>query len=610
MSAPSAAPAASAAPKAAASLPGLLLDRAQASPSGVAMRQKELGIWRETSWGEYGERAADIGLGLVELGVRAGERVAVQSSNRHEWLLVDTAVQGIGAASVGLYPSSPHVQVEQLLRHSESMVLIAENEEQLDKALEVRGRLPNLEKIVVVDTRGIRQITDPMIISLNELEATGRQRGRDEWADRVRALDPDDTATIVYTTGATGVPKGAMLSHTNLVAAGASTAEAFGARPSDDLFSYLPMCHAVERVCSSAASLSAGCTVNFGEGAASFALDIAEVQPTIFLGVPGVWEQMATTVATRIQATGRVQRFAYNFWTKSGTKSAQRRQKGGGAGLRGRLGSLELYRSLRKKLGMQRVRVAVSTAAPVSRAALDFFWSIGVPVREGYGLTEFTGLATLNPPDDVTIGTVGTPLSNVELDVRPDGEVVLRGPTVFAGYFRDRGHSPAVDSDGWLLTGDLGEIRDGHLVLTGRKKSLILTAGGSNVSPAALERRLVSSPYIARAVVVDVGDRLGALLQIETATVAPWAREKDLPFKTFADLVGLPEVRDLVGGVVAEVNADVSDVEQISGYRLLDVQLDEADGHLTAMGEVRRDVVVETFATDVAALRGTGGESA
>lgn len=609
MTAPSATPAAPASRGSAGSLPGLLLERAEASPAGVAMRQKELGIWREIPWSEYADRAADIGLGLVELGVRAGERVAIQSSNRYEWLLTDAAVQGIGAVSVGLYPSSPPAQVETLLRHSESMVLIAENEEQLDKAVEVRGNLPNLERIVVVDTRGIRQLTDPMVVSLNELEATGRQRGRHEWAERVRALDPDDAAAIIYTTGATGVPKGAMLTHTNLSAAGATAAEAFGARPSDDLYSYLPMSHAVERVCSSAAGLHAGYTVNFGEGAESFALDIAEVQPTIFLGVPGVWEQMAETVNSRMASSGWLQKWAYNFWAKSGAKSARRRQKGGGPGLTGRLGSLEVYRAIRKKLGLQRARVAVSTAAPVDRETLEFFWSIGVPVREGYGITEFTGLATLNPVDDVRVGTVGVPLTDVEVDVRADGEVALRGPTVFKGYFRDRGNAPVVDSDGWLLTGDLGEIDDGYLAITGRKKSLILTAGGSNVSPAALQRRLVASPYVARALVVDCDDRLGALIQVEPATVAPWAREHDLAVKTFADLVALPEVRELIGEVVADVNGDVSDVEQLTSFDLLTRQLDEAEGHLTAIGEIRRDVVAEAFADEIAALRSGGGES-
>ncbi|MEZ5170129.1 MAG: AMP-binding protein [Acidimicrobiia bacterium] len=590
-------------------LPGLLLQRVDASPTGVAMRQKELGIWREISWSEYADRAADIGLGLVELGVRAGERVAIQSSNRYEWLLTDAAVQGIGAVSVGLYPSSPSAQVEALLRHSESMVLIAENEEQLDKVLEARGSLANLEKVVVIDTRGIRQLTDPMVVSLHELEATGRQRGRQEWAERVRALDPDDTAAIVYTTGATGVPKGAMLTHRNLSTAGATTAEAFGAHPSDDLYSYLPMSHAVERVCSSAAGLQAGCTVNFGEGAQSFAIDIAEVQPTIFLGVPGVWEQMATGVEARMAESGRIQRWAYNVWTKSGARSAPRRQKGGGPGLKGRLGSLEINRSLRKKLGLQRARVAVSTAAPVAPEAVEFFWSIGVPVREGYGITEFTGLATLNPADDVRVGTVGVPLRGVEADIRSDGEIALRGPTVFKGYFRDRGTTPVVDSDGWLLTGDLGEVDDGYLAITGRKKSLILTAGGSNVSPAALERRLVASPFIARALVVDCDDRLGALIQVEPATVAPWARERDLVVKGFADLIALPEVREMIDEVVADVNGEVSDVEQLARFELLTRQLDEADGHLTAIGEIRRDVVTEAFADEIAALRSGSGES-
>ncbi|MCZ7530701.1 MAG: AMP-binding protein [Acidimicrobiia bacterium] len=467
-----------------ATLPALLLDHAGARPKAAALRQKELGIWREVSWEEYASRAAGIGLGLVELGVRAGERVAIQSSNRHEWLLADAGIQGIGAVSVGLYPTSPPAQVEFLLRHSESMVLIAENEEQLDKALEVRGSLPNLEKIIVVDTRGIRELVDPMLMSLDELEAVGRQRTREEWAERVRALEPSDTAAIIYTSGATGRPKAAMLSHANLVAAATATAEAFGAKPSDEVFSYLPMCHAVERVCSSAAALEAGYTVNFGEGAESFTIDMAEVQPSIFLGVPRIWEQLASSLLTRIEASGRVQRSVFNFWVKRGAKAAERQRHGRGRGFWDLLGRFELYRSVRKKLGLRRARVAISTAAPVAPSALEFFWSIGVPVREGYGLTEFTGLATLNPSDDVRIGGVGTALSGVEVRILDDGEVVLRGPTIFGGYFRDSGSERVVDGEGWLRTGDLGILDDDHLTITGRKKAVIITSGvGTSLRP-------------------------------------------------------------------------------------------------------------------------------
>ncbi len=580
------------------SLPDLLLEHAAARPHGVAMRQKELGIWRQVTWSEYAQRAADLGLGLLEAGVVAGDRVAIHSSNRHEWVLADIAIQGIGAATVGIYPTNPPAAVEHLLRHSETTLLIAENEEQLDKALEVRHRLPNLRTISVIDTRGIRDLSDPMLVSFEELEALGRQRAREEWRDRVSRIEPDATATIVYTAGTTGLPKGAMLTHANLRTAGQSAAQALGAGPDDEVISYLPLSDVAERLVSVVAALAAGYVVNFGEGGDSFAMDIQEVQPTMFLGVPRFWDKLTTGVETRIAGTTRLKRACYRFAVARGRRVATRRRKGKRGGAAAFLAWLVAGRSLRAKLGFGRTRVALSGAAPIAPRILEELWSFGVPVREGYGLTEGTGVATLDPASDVRIGSVGVALPGVEVRLREDGEVLLRGDTVFAGYFRDEDATRAAkEPDGWLHTGDVGELgEDGHLTITGRKKDLIITAGGKNVSPAAIESLIKASPLIREAVVVGDGRKyLTALLAIEPGTVSAWAGRRRLEFTSFEDLAAHPEVHELVAQVIADVNGHLAEAEQIKRFELLPEELDEDAGQVTATEKVRRAAIAEQF---------------
>lgn len=593
------------------SMPDLLLQHAAARPRGVAMRQKELGIWRQITWGEYAQRAADIGLGLLECGVTAGDRVAIQSSNRHEWALADVAIQGIGATTVGVYATNPAPAVEYLLRHSETTALIAENEEQLDKALEVRARLPNLRKIVVIDTRGIRELSDDMMLSLEELEVLGRQRVRDEWRDRVRRLEPGAPATIVYTAGTTGPPKGAVLTHANLSAAGRDAARALAAVHADEVISYLPISDVAERLLSVVTALAAGYVVNFGEGAESFELDVREVQPTLFLGVPRVWERMLAGVDARIERTSRIKRAFFRFAVARGRRVAMRRQKGKGGGVRALLASLAAGRSLRAKLGLARARVALSGAAPIAPRILEQLWSFGIPVREAYGFTEGTGIATLNPASDVRIGSVGVAVPGVELRLREDGEVLVRGDAVFAGYFRDEDATRAAkDADGWLHTGDVGELDgDGYLTITDRKKDIIITAGGKNVAPAAIENLAKVSPFVREAIVVGDGRKhLVALVAIDPDAVSAWAGRRGLDFTSYEDLATHPEVRELVAGVIADVNSRVAEVEQVKRFELLTSELDVEAGQLTPTDKVRRAAVTEQFAEVIERMYAEPGE--
>ncbi len=579
-----------------------LLEHARERPGEVAMREKHRGVWREWTWERYARRVADVAAGLRALGVGPGDRVAIHAENRPEWVVADLAVQGLGACTVGIYPTSPAAEVEYVLAHSEASVLIAEDEEQLDKALEVRSRLPLLRHVVVVDPRGV----SPDLPTFASLEQGGSGTLA-AYEESVEALDPEATAILVYTSGTTGPPKGAMISHANLVAAG-RTSVALGAVRDDEVLSYLPLCHVAERLISVIDGVWAGLVVNFGEGGPSFPNDLRDVQPTVFLGVPRVWEKMLATVEIRMADASRLKRLLYRACLRQGRRIAPRRMAGR-LTVADRLVlavcELLVFRALREKLGMARVRVPLSGAAPIAPQVLEYLWAVGIPVREGYGQTENTAICTLTPADDIRLGAVGTALPDVEVRIAPDGEILTRSAGVFQGYLGDPvATKAAVDEDGWLHTGDVGELDpDGFLRITDRKKDIIITAGGKNISPSEIENRLKVSPYVREAVVV--GDRrkyVTALIGIELDTVGNWASRRGLAYTTYADLSAKEEVRQLIDGVVREANAELAQVERIKRFTLIGKELDHSDGELTATQKVKRRAMEQRFAAEIEAM--------
>jgi len=602
--------------QAAASLPGWLLEHAERRARGVALRQKHAGVWREHTWADYARRVARVAAGLRALGIEPGDRVAIHSENRVEWVITDLAVQGIGAITVGVYPTSPPPAVEYVLSHSGAKLLVAEDQEQVDKVSAVRAALPDLRHVAVLDTRGLNELGDGML-SFAELERLGERDGDEVAEAELRAsvarLAADDVAVIVYTSGTTGPPKGAMLTHANLVAAGEVGRIAFGVGPRDEVLSYLPLCHVAERLFSVVDALSCGYVVDFGGQSETFVQDLRDVQPTFFLGVPRVWEKLLAGTEIKMADASWIKRAFYRFWLVRGRSVAKRRRT------RGRLsgvdavvylfGWLFVYRALRDKIGMRRVRTALSGAAPIAPDVLEWFWAIGVPIREAYGQTENTAICTVMPADDVRIGTVGRPVPGVELTVADDGEILTRSVGVFAGYFRDDEATRAtVDPEGWLHTGDVGSVdADGYLTITDRKKDLIITAGGKNVSPQHIENLLRVSPFIREAIVV--GDRrpyLTALIGVETDTLCEWCLRRGLTYTTYRDLIELPEVRELVGEIVAATNAELAQAEQIKRFELLGVELDEDAGQLTATQKVKRAAIAQEFADDIEGLYPSG----
>ncbi|MCC8244175.1 AMP-dependent synthetase/ligase [Saccharothrix luteola] len=587
-------------------------DRAARTPDAVALRAKDFGIWREVSWARYWAQAELVGHALLALGVDAGDRVAIHSENRREWLYTDIGAAAVRAVTVGLYPTNPAAEVAYLLSHSATRVLIAEDQEQVDKALAVLDALPDLERIVYIEPRGIRHRYDnPKLLSWDDFLAMGaehRERNPDAVARRMREVEADDVMTLIYTSGTTGPPKGAMLTVANVEFAVQSLVEGGGfteppPSPKDITLSYLPLCHVAERIFTTWFSASAGVQVHFAESIETVQANLREVQPTILFGVPRIWEKVLAAITISASSATWLKRATTRFWLRVADGLGDHLVRNGGrhtvgTRLKYGIGWLFCFRALKARIGLRHVRYAASGAAPISPQVLRFFMGIGVPMHEVYGMTENSAVATGNRPGRVKLGTVGEPHPGVELRIADDGEIQTRHAGVFAGYWRDEEATRrAMTPDGWLRTGDVGEWVDGkHVRITDRMKDIIITAGGKNVAPSEVENALKSSPYIKEAIVL--GDRrpyLVALIGIEYDTVGHWARQRRITYTTYRDLAEKDEVRELVQGIVTEVNGRFATVEQVKKFRMLPKELDHEDGELTATQKVKRSALAKVF---------------
>ena len=588
-------------------------DHAREMPDAVAMREKDFGIWQEITWTEYWEHLQLVGHALLSLGVEPGDRVAIHSENRPEWLMTDMGAMTVRAASVGIYPTNPASEVAYLLENSGARVLVAEDQEQVDKTLSVLDGCPGLKHIVYLEPRGIRGRYDhPALMSWEQFLDRGRehqQQHPDAVDLRMAEAREDDLATLIYTSGTTGPPKGAMLSVANvefaikvLVLEGAFTEPP--PNPRDLLLSYLPLSHVAERIFTTWFNAAAGTQVNFAESIETVPQNLREVQPTILFGVPRIWEKLLAGVESRLSGASRLKRLNARFWLSVADGIGKDLVRTGGrhtasTRIRYAVGWLFLYRALKERLGMAKVRYAASGAAPIAPDVLRFFMGIGVPMHEVYGMTENTAVATGNRPGRVKLGTVGEAHPGVEVRVDEEtGEILTRHAGTFMGYWRNEKATRAMlTEDGWLHTGDVGEWVDGtHLKITDRMKDIIITAGGKNVSPSELENALKASPYVREAMVVGDGRRhLCALIGIELDTVGEWAQRKQIGYSTYRDLSEKPEVVELVDGVVKEVNDRFSRVEQIKAFRLLPKELDHEDGELTATQKVKRSAISKAF---------------
>jgi long-chain acyl-CoA synthetase len=568
------------------------------------MREKVYGIWRDISWKEYGEMAKKVALGLRSLGLEDGDRVAIASENNPEWMYCDHGTLLAGGLSVGVYPTDSVAQVEYIVNHCSAKFYVAENEEQLDKILEVREHTPSVRRIVVLDSEGLRHFSDPIVTRFDELVMLGEEFDRADQSlfPKLRSIaKPEDTAILVYTSGTTGPPKAAMLTHFNLLSAVDAWNFVVDAAPSDDILTYLPLCHVAERIFSGFGPLRGGYVINFAEELDTVPQNFREVSPTIFFAVPRFWEKFYSALVLRLKNSTYFQQLAFETAMAIGRKVSDCVLAGEKPSpwLRGmfRIADYAVLGNVKRFIGLDRARIAISGAAPVSPDLLKFFHSMGVDMREGYGQTESTGPVTVHRPGKVKFGTVGTPIPGFEVRIADDGEILIKGPGVFHGYYGEPEKTAETVVDGWLYTGDVGTIdEESNLIITDRKKDIIITAGGKNVTPSEIENQLKFSPYVNDAVVIGDGRKyLTALIMIDDENVMQYAQDNRIPFTTYASLTESPEVIKLIEGEVDKVNKRFARVESIKAFRLISVVLTTDDDEITPTGKLKRKLVSETF---------------
>jgi len=599
-------------------LPAMFLECLRLRGDRVAVRQKERGIWEQTTWSEVGVIAREITGGLADLGVAPGEVVSILANSRREWLYADLGVLCAGAVTNGIYPTDAPAQCEYILIDSSSVGIFVEDEEQLDKILLIRERLPLLRWIVVFDMQGLQGFEDPMVMSLEALRARGRAHARahpGEFDRRAASRRPEDLAVLVYTSGTTGKAKGAMISHRNITGSiHHATRNGFDFRDTDDTLMFLPMCHVLGRLIT-LVGVYTGSVTNFAERPDTVAENIREVAPTIMFSVPRLWEKFHSAVTLSVNEASALQRAAYGAAIAVGMQVADCYLEGravpGWLRLRYRLAHWLVLDNVRRMIGLHRTRLAGTGAAPISPELIRWYLALGVPMVEAWGQTELSGVGTFNPITRIRLGSIGKAVSHVELRLSPEGELLARGETVFMGYLNQPEKTAETLRDGWLHTGDVCTVdEEGYYRITDRMKDIIITAGGKNVTPSEIENELKFSPYITDAVVV--GDRrpyLTALIMIDQDNVEQFAQDRSVPFSDFASLCRSPEVEALIASEVDRVNRQFARVEQVKAFRLIDRQLTAEDEELTPTMKLKRALVQRKYAELVASMY-AGGKAA
>jgi long-chain acyl-CoA synthetase len=569
----------------------------------TAFREKRLGIWRATSWRDYGDRAKWTGLGLVSLGLRRGEVVSILAETKPEWLYADMGVMGAGGVSNGIYPTDAPKQVEYILKDSGSRFLFVDNEEQLDKYLDVREHCPQIRNVIIFDLEGLAGFRDPQVLSFDELLALGRKYEADHpelWDELVNTSDPEQLALLVYTSGTTGPPKGAMLCHRNVLFQ-LDNADAFiPLQVGGEQLAFLPLCHIAERTFTAFLPLRSGAVANFAESLETVPDNLREVAPTLFFAVPRIWERLYSGIVIRMKEATWIGRVAYAWAVRTGLAVAERRLEGRepspGLALLFRLADRLVLENIKRSMGMHRVRYAGTGAAPIAPDLIKWYRALGIDMREVYGQTENCGLAT-GMPDQIKLGTVGVAAPRTELRLSPEGEILLRGPHVFMGYYNQPDKTAETLRGGWLHTGDVGTVdNEGYLRITDRKKDIIITAGGKNITPSEFENLVKFSPYVSDAVVI--GDRrkfLTCLVMIDYDNVAKYAQDASVPFTDFGSLCRTREVLDLIWSEIEKVNKGFARVETIKKFRLIEHQLSAEDDELTPTMKLKRKFVNEKY---------------
>ncbi len=577
------------------------------------MRQKEFGIWRSWTWSQTAEAVKEIAGGLLSLGFAHGECASILGNTVVEWVLTDLAVLSCGGVANGIYPTDAASQVHYLCEDSRTTILFVEDDEQLDKALEVRAQLPLLRRVVVFDMEGLRDLNDPGVISLDDLRALGRAYNAEHpqaVMARVQACRPQDLAILVYTSGTTGKPKGAMHSHAGLVYSVRGYNLLVSQTEADERMCFLPLCHIAERMGGEYFALYSGAVLNFVENPETVPENVREIAPTVFTAVPRVWEKFYSGVMISLKEAGKLQQAAYAWSIGVGTTIADKVLAGepvdGLLKLKFQIARFLTLNNVRRMIGIHRARYLVTGAAPISPDLVRWYLALGVPMLEVWGMTETCGASTGMPAAKIKPGSIGPAAEFNEVRLDPvTSEILVRGPNVFMGYLNQpEKTAETIDKDGWLHTGDVGTIdAEGYFKITDRMKDIIITAGGKNVTPSELENELKFSPYITDAVVVgDKRPYLTVIIMIDQENVEKFAQDNDVPFSNYASLTRSAEVQQLIQDVIDQTNKKFARVEQIKKFFLLDTQLSAEDEELTPTMKLKRKLVQTKYAEQIEAM--------
>lgn len=586
--------------KAAASLPAMAWQRVAEQPGVTIFREKDRGIWKSVSWAHFGARIRAIGLALKASGFRAGDVACVLAETRLEWACVDLGILCAGGVSAGLYPTDGTDAVVRVLADSGARILFVENEQQLDKALQARAECPALERIVIFDMKGLRDLKDGACESLAAFVARGEAHGRSdagEWIETLSRIDGDQLAMLLYTPGTSGAPKAVMLSHRNVLAQVENAEALFGQRAGDERVAFLPSAHVMERVLGLYLSLYSGTVTNYVESPETVPENLQEVRPTVMCAPPRIWEKFHSATTLAVSEATSLQRMLYRWAIGIGHRVANDRLAGRTPSFGRRLSMLAaqllVLRKVKRAAGLDRIRVAVVGGEPVAATLLRWYLALGIDLVEIYGQTESAGLAAAMPADAMRAGYSGRPVSHGELEIGDDGEILLRGPHVSIGYW-SRGARSAQSE--WLKTGDIGSLDDGYVRVGGRRAEAIALQSGDAVVPSQVEIELKVSPYIADAVVIGHGrEALACLVMIEQDTVERWAHQQKVPFAGFASLARDESVRDLIAREIDKVNAGLEARLAIRKFRLIEQKIEPGDPELTPMLKLRRDFLNEKY---------------
>jgi len=585
-------------------LPKALMNLAKKYPQRISIRYKDFGLWRAVTWSQYLEKVKHVALGLYALGVKRDDKVAIIGENKPEWLYSALGIMSAGGAFVGVYTTNPAPECEYVVGHSDSVVYICEDEEQFDKALVFRGNTPLLRKIIVWDMEGLKHFEDPMLMSFDELLELGRKTDRenpDLFSQLVSAGKKEDIADIIYTSGTTGRPKGAMLSHEGYMWVAEETSKVGNWTEKDKTMSFLPLCHVYEQTFSLMVHLYTGHVINMVESTDTLVKDLHDISPTVFHGVPRIWEKFYSSIILMMDEATWLKRTAYKLAVKVGTQYNGVRLSGKTPALwlklLYQLANLAVFWHLKRRLGFEKLRLGNSAAAPISHNILKFFQSIGVPIREGFGMTESTGTTHMSDEKNFKLGTVGKPLPGLEVKIAEDGEILMRSKGILKGYYKDEETTKMVLTDGWYHTGDVGEVdEEGYMKITDRKKDLMITAGGKNIAPQFIENLLKFSPYINDAVIIaDRRKYVTAIIVIDEENVVKYAQEQKVQYTTYASLTQTEEIINLIQSEISKVNKELARVEGIKKFRILDKKLYTEDGEVTPTMKVKRKFINEQY---------------